>query len=200
MQPRLEHQSRFYHEGRTLLHELKFIHHYHRDRRNQILHLITTWLALTLILLLLLIIIGPEPTILLPLLYIGYFIFLDPYAGAIWTLLFSISLSIDFACWYFIRIDYRLCWTELSSFICALVIIVSLSMQGFGHLVFEHSLPAFRLFEFAVTTPFFLAYCAVWNLLGHDRFRSDLWQSLQAVDVKERAQDADDSKQHGQSV
>ena len=168
-QPRLKHSSRLFHEQGTLLHELQFIHKYHHDPRNQALHICTTWIGLSCILLILTDLgIWPAAAFIAAF-YIAYYAFLDILVATLWSALFSISALI-IALW-----DRPDSIHQILIIAMSVVAVVAFSLQGLGHLIFEKALPAFRAFEFLVTTPFFLGYVLGWALFGTKRFRPEVY-------------------------
>eukprot|EP01080_Neovahlkampfia_damariscottae_P011634 gene11634-4875_t len=58
-------------------------------------------------------------------------------------------------------------WISATWWQIIFIILLLLSLQLFGHLIFQRSFPAFRLFEATVTTPFFMMFLLINSITGY---------------------------------
>ena len=185
--------SRFF-RGKNLVHEVSFSCFYHHDTRNQVLHLASLAFILFGVHSLLLLVPMPAPLpaptavpllpLVLALVYLGYFATLDTATACAWAVLLAATVGAAFE---FRRSGVgRACMAPdggagtgtcagyASVAVAAVVTIVS---QLVGHVVFERRLPAFRLYEAAVLTPFFL----VLQVLFWCGFKPDVRRAVYAL-------------------
>jgi uncharacterized membrane protein YGL010W len=176
----------------NLLDELSFIYAYHSRSKNQILHCVSVAIVFFSFILLLSALSQVSDSLhisergkewpILPLFfiigYLGFYLFLDFVTGLAFTLfmvlsyLLSATVLIPMANEKLTHSDQIVCWVVLT-----FVTILSLSIQGMGHLVFEKRFPAFRIFEFLVTTPF----CMMLIVLAKFGYMVDVVQDIREL-------------------
>ena len=174
---RLPHRWRTRHgvffKGKDLVHEVSFSCFYHHDTRNQVLHLASLAFVLFGLFLFLLLIPLPAPLpapVSFPLLpaafamaYVIYYATLDPATAGAWGVAFAALVAASFQ----LRVSSVgvACGGEGRGGVfdsCSVYVTVAglcvstVVLQLVGHIVWERRLPAFRGFEAAVLTPFFL--------------------------------------------
>ena len=66
------------------------------------------------------------------------------------------------AVWFIKNIWISALWWQI-----LIVIGLVLSLQLFGHLIFQGSFPAFRLFEATITTPYFMMFLLINSFTGY---------------------------------
>jgi uncharacterized membrane protein YGL010W len=162
----------------NLLDELSFVFYYHSQTINQYLHLATTSIALFCLIAACSFIpveYGGFPffSLLIPIPYFIIFMILHPLVGIMWGVTFGGFVAGAIFLNKFL-VTYFHYWTIISVYFA--LSIVSLASQGSFHICIEKRLPAFRIFEFLVTTPFFL----MMNVAFFFHWRRDILEEIQS--------------------
>eukprot|EP01136_Pigoraptor_vietnamica_P023978 Opistho-1_new@76566 len=176
----LRRRSKLFKDASNLFDEMSFVYYYHSHAVNQALHLTTT---LSIFLGIFCLLALPDPlrpggvpvlSVAFACIYVAYYLTLH------------VPVALSFAA-VFAGLLYVASYAgpRLEAYPDGLYIagatVVCASLQGVGHVIFERRLPAFRLFEFAVTTPFtlmllFLMACGYApRLRDAVRVRSEKW-------------------------
>uniref|UniRef100_A0A7S3D658 Uncharacterized protein n=1 Tax=Palpitomonas bilix TaxID=652834 RepID=A0A7S3D658_9EUKA len=170
-------------KGKNLMEELQFIYYYHSTKGNQFFHLVSFPVAFWGFLSLLAIIparpllgVGVAPLFgdsvpilpLVPILfYVVFYAVIDLLVSFLWLVVFGALFICSEA---FVNLS-GLSVGEVGG-IGAGVMVSFLLLQLLGHVIFEKRLPAFRIFEFLVTTPYFLMFILATRLGYRKRVRA----------------------------
>jgi uncharacterized membrane protein YGL010W len=155
-------------KGSTLDEELGFVRYFHNHPINVALHL----LGFPLLLFALFLLLGYDPVAGLPMyaplvvLWVLGFLMLDVTVGVCWAAVFA---GLHHAV---VTIHARA--PEDVAEIALLAAIAGLVAQGVGHVRYDRSLPAFRLFEAFFTTPFYVMLAALFALGYRREWRTRL--------------------------